>query len=80
MNTSEGQFKVTVECRSAEAAQRAANKLEGFNKNVTNVIVKIVGNIVYMTFSAISSYSLTILGSIKDLLGMSYKPSISPAT
>ena len=80
MNTNEGQFKVTVECRSAEAAQRAANKLKGFTKNVTNVIVKIVGNIVHMTFSAIRSHSLTILGSIKDLLGMSYKPSIALAT
>ncbi len=73
-------FRVTVECRNAEAALSAAQKLEGYTRHVKNVVVKTVGEVVYMTFNAISSYSLTILGSIQDLLGMLYKPSISAST
>ena len=80
MLTNEKPFKVTVACRSAKSAQDAAEKLKGFTKHVTSVVIKIVGDVLYMTFNAISSYSLTILGSIQDLLGMLYKPSISAST
>ena len=79
MLTNEKPFKVTVACRSAKAAQDAEEKLSGYTKHVTSVVIKIVGDVLYMTFNAIESYSLTILGSIKNLLGMSYQPSISPA-
>jgi len=79
MAMSEGRFKVTVECRSVEAAEDAAERLRGYTKNVSNVFVDVVGTVIHMIFDAISSFGLTILGSIKDLLGASYKPSIAPA-
>ncbi len=79
MLTNETPFKVTVQCRSPEAAEDAATRLKNFSRNVKDVIVQVIGSVVYMTFSAISSHSLTILGSVKDLLGMSYKASIAPA-
>ena len=79
MLTNEAPFQVTVECRSPDAAESAASRLRNFTKNVKNVAVKVIGTVVYMTFSAIRSHSLIVLGSIKDLLGMSYKASIAPS-
>jgi hypothetical protein len=77
MKIEEVPFKVTVECRSAEAAKSAANTLKNFTKDVKDVSIKIVGTVLYMTFKAVRDRSLSILGAIKDLLGMSYTTSIS---
>ena len=79
MNSDAVQLRVTIECGKSELAKRAEEVLRNFNRYVTDVVVEVVGTVVYMTFNALRAQSLTILGVVKDLLGQQYSPTIGPA-
>jgi CDP-diacylglycerol pyrophosphatase len=73
---SQDRFKITVSCRSQEDAKVVAQKLKHFSRRIVDVVVKLIGSVVEVTFRAVGISSLTLLGNVRDLLGMHYSPSI----